>query len=254
MPATEICEQCNAEITAFEQAYLLNGKVVCQLCDQRLRRTESPQSDGTILPSELKLLEEQDVAIPEMPVFLPDHIEDRFDLDQARKKRKLYLIFFVFLLISRAITLATPFGVVLQLPLLIFFLIHFLSSVKCILGYSTGKRVAIGIGIFIPLVSFVILAWLDYEMYHRIRKIERPVTPGYQGPKSFCSMGLYSLLLFPFPYAGLPLAIWAMRRIKKSDGRLYGRKLAVISLAVNAFFLLITFLMVLGAVFGDSPH
>jgi hypothetical protein len=47
------------------------------------------------------------------------------------------------------------------------------------------------------------------------------------------SMAVYSLVLCLLPYLGLPLAIGALRRIARSEGRLYGRQLAWAAVFLN---------------------
>jgi len=63
-------------------------------------------------------------------------------------------------------------------------------------------------------------------------------TPPPQPPQ-LSSLAVYSLFLFLLPYVGLPMAIAALRRIARSEGRLYGRKLAWAAVAVNALGLLV---------------
>lgn len=61
---------------------------------------------------------------------------------------------------------------------------------------------------------------------------------GRRPPPQLSSMAVYSLVLCLLPYIGLPLAISSLRRIAKSDGRLYGRRLAWASVIINVLCLL----------------
>lgn len=63
-------------------------------------------------------------------------------------------------------------------------------------------------------------------------------TPAPQPPQ-LSSLAVYSLFLFLLPYVGLPMAIAALRRIARSEERLYGRKLAWAAVAVNTLSLLV---------------
>jgi hypothetical protein len=57
-------------------------------------------------------------------------------------------------------------------------------------------------------------------------------------PPELSSLAVYSLILFLLPYFGLPMAISALRRIGRSEGRIYGRKLAWASIIINTVSLL----------------
>ena len=248
MPTTETCTNCQSEISPFEQAYLINGNVVCQQCNEQWLQSPKIQDEPSLV-----LVEEDELTPSATPIFEPaePEAEPDFDLALAKKRRKLYLIFFVLMVISNVVTMGHPAGLLFYFPFLIAFMCYFLSTAKLVLGYSTGKLVAMGVGLFIPVVSLIILLCIDTTLYKEIREREHPVGQG-QGPREFCSMGLYAFLLTPIPIIGLPLAILAMRRIKKSEGRLYGNVLALISLIFNAFYLGLIVLIVILALL-DKP-
>lgn len=249
-----MCSNCRSEITEFEQAYIFNGNVVCQLCEQELRRVKTPAKAE---PAELKLIEEDIATPPAVPAVPPGYLRSKpsfqqnRDLDAAKKKRALYLTFFVLAIIGNGITMATPMGLLLYLPCLAAFLYFFLSTAKTVGEYSTWALVGIGLGLFIPGVSIIILLIVDTKLYQSIRDADGAAHPD-RGPREFCSMGLYSLILFLFPYIGLPLAYFALRRISRSEGRLYGKTLAVISLVLNALMLGLLILIIILALL-DEP-
>jgi len=60
-------------------------------------------------------------------------------------------------------------------------------------------------------------------------------------------LAMYSLLLSWLPIIGLPMAIAAVRKISKSKGVLYGKKLAWVSVVINALLL---GMMILGITMG----
>ena len=62
------------------------------------------------------------------------------------------------------------------------------------------------------------------------------------------AMAVLSLLLWPLPYFGLPLAIISIVRISKSKGRLYGRMLAWISVVLNALLLVLCIIGIIGII------
>ena len=84
------------------------------------------------------------------------------------------------------------------------------------------------------------LAAAKAELRQRMVDYDTP-PPGNRphgvGPPQLSSMAVYSLVLCLLPYLGLPLAIGALRRIARSEGRLYGRKLAWAAVVVNVLCL-----------------
>jgi hypothetical protein len=97
------------------------------------------------------------------------------------------------------------------------------------------------------------LAAAKAELRRRMQDYDSP-SPG-NPPRGtvrpqLSSMAVYSLVLCLLPYLGLPLAIGALRRIARSEGRLYGRPLAWASVVVNVLclgFLLGSFILGLRA-------
>lgn len=64
--------------------------------------------------------------------------------------------------------------------------------------------------------------------------------PEYQ----LSTLAVFSLVLFPIPIIGLPMAVAAMRKISRSDGHISGRTLAIISLVINSIMLLMWLLVI----------
>jgi len=85
-----------------------------------------------------------------------------------------------------------------------------------------------------------ILAAAKAELRQRMEDYDTPppgnLPRGAVQPQ-LSSMAVYSLVLCLLPYLGLPLAIGALRRIARSEGRLYGRKLAWAAVVVNVLCL-----------------
>lgn len=71
-------------------------------------------------------------------------------------------------------------------------------------------------------------------------------------PSQLSSLAVWSLILCLFPYVGLPMAICAVRTISKSEGRLYGKKLAWASVMVNGLVLAIMIFGITMGVFGGK--
>jgi len=84
------------------------------------------------------------------------------------------------------------------------------------------------------------LAAAKAELGQRMEAYDSP-PPGNRPrgavPPQLSSMAVYSLVLCLLPYLGLPLAIGALRRIARSEGRLYGRQLAWASVIINVLSL-----------------
>ncbi|HUU84618.1 MAG TPA: hypothetical protein VM243_14055, partial [Phycisphaerae bacterium] len=83
--------------------------------------------------------------------------------------------------------------------------------------------------------------------------VGRSVLGERQGwPAQLSSLAVWSLILCLFPYLGLAMAIWAVRTIRRSEGRLYGKKLAWASVLVNVLLLAVMTFGVIVAVFGEE--
>ena len=88
------------------------------------------------------------------------------------------------------------------------------------------------------------LAAANVELWKRHAESKRtgPArnSPTTQPPPQLSSLAVYSLVLCLLPYIGLPMAVAALRRIARSEGRLYGRKLAWASIVINSLGLIFT--------------
>jgi len=71
--------------------------------------------------------------------------------------------------------------------------------------------------------------------------------PRGETTRQLSSVAVFSLVLCLLPYIGLPMAIASARKISKSDGRLYGKTLAWVSVVVNSLLLAA---MVFGIIMG----
>jgi len=79
------------------------------------------------------------------------------------------------------------------------------------------------------------LAAAKAELGQRMEAYDSP-PPGNR-PRGAVPPQLSSMVLCLLPYLGLPLAIGALRRIARSEGRLYGRQLAWASVIINVLSL-----------------
>jgi len=76
----------------------------------------------------------------------------------------------------------------------------------------------------------------DHESCDANKKMRRS---SGKSKRRLSSLAVFSLLLCFFPYFGFPMALLSLRRIAKSESRLYGRTLAWISLVINGVFLVL---------------
>ena len=185
-----------------------------------------------------QILSERNVTVPVQPAFVPKPpAEPQWDIHEIKKKRLLYLICFVLHFIGYIIMIlfglsGEAVGGYITVIFGIAFLFFFLTSAKKVFGYGIGDLVLIGIGLLMPFLGALVLAIMDGRIYQAIKRKEYPDKP------QFCSLVIYSLILFLLPVIGLPLAIISIRKISKSNGLLYGKTLAWISLVLNALSLL----------------
>jgi len=126
-----------------------------------------------------------------------------------------------------------------------FFLSRFLNVVRKTLGYSTFTLACLLIVVLlIPFINLLIVAIVDRQVLDAIRQKDarshghEPPTISLAKPE-LSSLAVFSLVLCPLPYIGLPMAIWGVRKISRSDGRLYGRTLAWVSVVANSAVLLL---------------
>jgi len=206
-------------------------------------------SDAAFVAIE-QILSERNTTIPTQPAYVPKPPQEpEWDVSDIKKKRLLYLICFVLHFIGYIIMIVfglsgeagrvQAVGGYITVIFGMAFLFFFLTSAKNIFGYGIGDIVLIGIGLFIPFLGALVLAIMDGRIYQAIKRKEYPDKP------QFCSLVIYSLILFLLPVIGLPLAIISIRKRSKSNGLLYGKTLAWISLVLNAVPL---FILLLGIV------
>ena len=158
-----------------------------------------------------------------------------WDLESVKRQRKRWLIF-LFVDLAALITFDTIFGnasaIVAHGVCVAIFLSLYFPVAKRVLNPSDYSIVGIFSGtLFFPLLGW---AYADNKIDNAIRQREAPAT---SAKPQFCSLAIFSLVLFLLPYVGLPMAICAVRKIAHSDGRLYGKKFAWVSVVVNALLL-----------------
>lgn len=178
----------------------------------------------------------------EMTVHPQDQATE-WTTEEIKTRRTIYLL--VFLLMIAGNIVGAIFGgkggaVAVNLATGVVFLVLFNSVAKRVLSYSGGTLVGISLVIlFIPFFSLLTIAIVDRKVYDAIREKE---TPSGQIKRQLSSLAVFSLVLCLLPYVGLPMAIAAVRRISRSEGRLGGKTLAWISVVVNSLLLAMTIL------------
>ena len=247
---TERCSRCSVELDAAEQAFVFGGGVVCGGCDEVLR------NDELVLKVEDRPVHRTDFA--EAKVI--DTGQGEVDLLQAKKKRKLYLLFFVLQLVIYLAIMglaaakvkgpALPILGLLYLLCIALFIVYFLMTVKLVKGYSTVVLTMIGLGLFAPFISIILLLYMDSDMFKRIIAYENPDALADDGGRRLCRWALYSFLLLVVPGVGLLLGVIALVSISKSGGRLYGKTLAWISVVLSSIILLFFVFMVVASSMG----
>lgn len=99
----EKCSKCDSLLDGSVQAFVNGGDIVCSSCDQLLR-------DGfNILGADV----DGDESVSEYAMASVESYgsEDEWDLGLAKKKRKLYLLFFVLSCFANVISmLGSPIG------------------------------------------------------------------------------------------------------------------------------------------------
>ena len=174
------------------------------------------------------------------------------NFDDIRKRRVAYLI--VFLIMIAGNIAGFVFGVkgafIINLLIGIVFLALFNSVARQALGYSTDTLIGISLVIlFIPFFSLLTIAIVDRKVYDVIRQKQ---LPSGEIKRQLSSLAVFSLVLCLLPYVGLPMAIVSVRKISKSEGRLYGKTLAWISVVVNSLLLAMMILGITMAILSDK--
>jgi hypothetical protein len=164
-----------------------------------------------------------------------------WDVDEIKYLRKIYLFIFVLLVLLAAANgyfraVENPGGTLLSL--LMHFLVvccfyyYFFRVAAPVLEMSTGTIIVLIIVFaLIPLLNLILIAYYDSRIFHAIR--EEEAHWGIINPE-FCGLIIWSLVIFCIPYLGLLLAISALEKINASDGELYGKTAAWISIGINA--------------------
>lgn len=173
--------------------------------------------------------------------------------EKIKKRRAIYLVVFL-LMIAGNFAAASLFGAegafAINLVIGIVFLALFNAVAKRVLGYSGGTLVGISLIIlFIPFFSLLTIAIVDRKVYDAIKEKQAP--PG-EIKRQLSSLAVFSLVLCPLPYVGLPMAIAAVRKISKSEGRLYGKTLAWISVVINGLLLALTIFGISMGILGSK--
>ena len=167
--------------------------------------------------------------------------------DEIKKRRVIYLV--VFLVMIAGNIAGSLFGAegafAINLVIGIVFLALFNAVAKRVLGYSGGTLVGISLVIlFIPFFSLLTIAVVDRKVYDTIKETQAP--PG-EIKRQLSSLAVFSLVLCLLPCVGLPMAIASVRKISKSEGRLYGKTLAWVSVVINGLLLA---MMIFGITMG----
>lgn len=195
-----------------------------------------------------QILSDRNTNIPIQPEYVPKpQQEPKWDVSEIKKKRLFYLICFMLMVIGQILfgLFGEPIWLYLIFIFWIAFLLFFLTSIKKVFGYGIGDLVLIGIGLLIPILGALVLAIMDGMLYKAIRRKEYPDKP------QFCPLVVYSFILCFCPVIGFPFAIICLRKIYKSNGLLYGKTLAWISLILNAILLSFLILaIIMGVISG----
>lgn len=174
-----------------------------------------------------------------------------WDIESVKHRRKIWLTF-LFVDLAALVTFTFIFGsgaaIVAHAVCVAIFLSLYLPVAKRVLNPSDYSVT----GIFIGTLLFPLFGWAyaDRKIYDAIRQKASPLT---SAKPQLISLAVFSLVLCLLPYAGLPMAICAVRRIGRSNGQLYGKKLAWVSVIINAAVLA---LMIFGITMGilSSRH
>lgn len=160
-------------------------------------------------------------------------------IEDIKKRRRIYLVLFLAMIVAHIIEAFSTARIQAYLAFLILavvFLTQFLKVIKIVLGYSSGSIVGILLLILlpIPLVPIITIVVLDHKIYQVIR--HGGAKPTQEHPQ-ICALAYWSLILFFFPYVGLPMSIFALRKIARSHGTLRGKGIAWAALVINLLFL-----------------
>jgi hypothetical protein len=173
--------------------------------------------------------------------------DTEWTVEEIKKLRAIYLVFYLLMIASNlAVFFMGAPGYCINFAMGILFLSRFNPIVKRVLGYSGGTLVGISLVIlFIPLFSVITILIVDHKIYDTIRAKQ---TPSGEIKCHLSSLAVCSLVLCLFPLIGLPLAIVAVHKISKSDGHLYGKTLAWISVVINGLLLaMVLFCFIIGS-------
>jgi hypothetical protein len=184
-------------------------------------------------------------------------VEDKFiltkeSLHYVAKERILYICLFLFSLLGNF--LGSWFGGIQGFLLNILFGIP-LAIVMCrvakkVLQWSNARLNLLFFLIVVPLGSSIFILIVDRKIYNKI--LDLRISSGEISTR-LSSSAVWSLLLFLFPYIGLPLSIYSLRAIRRSQGRLRGEALAWIALAINGLMMLgCIFVLVMGVLLSTG--
>ena len=169
------------------------------------------------------------------------------DIKDIKKKRQYYLLVFFLKILASALFVNTSiFWIFLaELVLAIIFIYLFTSLCMRVLKYSGARFVAVIVLLLLPLISLITIMFVDNAILREIKKEDWKIS----GPEpEMCDLATWSLIFFFFPFVGLPMAIVARNRIDQSNGLLRGRQLAVASIVVNSYCLLILMFAIIGVI------
>lgn len=173
-------------------------------------------------------------------------------IEDIKKRRRIYLSILLLMFAGNILGIVIGGGIgsfAVNFFLGVIFLILFNNVANQVLDYSGGKLIVISFVIlFIPFVSLLTIVIVDREIYDALKEKEELL--GKIKPQ-LSSMAVFSLVLcLLLPFIGFPMAIDAVRKISKSEGRLYGKTLAWISIIVNGLILALIIIAITLALLG----
>jgi hypothetical protein len=121
----------------------------------------------------------------------------------------------------------------LFLPWFILFLWLFLKAVR-LAGMSTGKVIGIAVLLLIPIIGIITLLVVDFQLSDTVDRAYAE-----EEEPRLSRLSYWSLIMFWFPLAGLPMAIVALYHIQRSRGMLTGKGFAISGIVMNSFVLIL---------------
>ena len=226
--------------------------MICRICQHKIADDDVNSVDGWLYCSSC-LKEKKDSTEVDNPSKIKLSSETGWTIGEMKIRRAIYLIVFLLLFASNfACFLFGTMGIyVIHIIIIIVFLAIFINVARLVLGYSWGNLAGIALIMFIPFVSLLTVMYVDRRIYAVVKGVQEPPSQINQQSgqiiRQLSSLAVFSLVLCPIPFIGLPMAIVAVRKISRSNECLYGKTLARISVVVNGLLL---GMMILGITIG----